>query len=217
VAESQQSNNDSRDWYYRPVNLSLADRVYGWLAIITARKVLPIWEQFGTGEIGDESYSHDPTTMLKTAEDFMLGLAETSQVKIDLCNRFHFGVIGVEYQTNKQGWYANGAAYRALEAIFQGGEDPSADNFVMEAVGAFSIVDPNEPGLWWEKYWEDYREKYIREAEKEENRSEKVKKFVPITIDTEKQLEFWEWWLTEAIPEAWHLAQYNLDAQNLSL
>jgi hypothetical protein len=73
VAESQQSNNDSRDWYYRPVNLSLADRAYGWLAIITARKVLPIWEQFGTGEIGDENYSHDPTTMLKTAEDFMLG------------------------------------------------------------------------------------------------------------------------------------------------
>jgi hypothetical protein len=26
-------------------------------------------------------------------------------------------------------------------------------------------------------------------------------------VDTQKRLEFWEWWLTEAIPQAWQLAQ----------
>jgi hypothetical protein len=27
-----------------------------------------------------------------------------------------------------------------------------------------------------------------------------------IRIDPQKELEFWEWWLTEAIPKAWELA-----------
>ncbi len=30
---------------------------------------------------------------------------------------------------------------------------------------------------------------------------------IPISFDKKKRLEFWEWWLTEAIPQAWDLAQ----------
>jgi hypothetical protein len=28
-------------------------------------------------------------------------------------------------------------------------------------------------------------------------------------FDPQKRLEFWEWWLTEAIPQAWELAQQS--------
>jgi hypothetical protein len=30
-----------------------------------------------------------------------------------------------------------------------------------------------------------------------------------IEYSLQKRLEFWEWWLTEAIPEAWELAQQS--------
>ncbi|MBN9386425.1 MAG: hypothetical protein J0I20_00100 [Chloroflexi bacterium] len=206
VARYKKLNSSDPDRFFIPIILSLADRTYGWLAVITARKVLPIWDQFGIEEKGDEDYSFDPTIMLKMAEDFLLGLVEATEVKRDLSNRFYNGVIGLESRTKKQGWLANGAAYWALAAIFQGGDYPKAYQFVMEAVQAYSIEDLNEPGLWWEKTRETERKKYIQESAQEEIQNNNFNNYVPITTDIKKQLDFWEWWLTEAIPQAWDLA-----------
>lgn len=58
---------------------------------------------------------------------------------------------------------------------------PSLD-FAAEAVKAYSAIDPNPPG----------KHSYPRR--------------LPIVFDKDKRLEFWEWWLTEAISQAWKLA-----------
>jgi hypothetical protein len=55
-------------------------------------------------------------------------------------------------------------------------------DFVMSSVKAYTAIDPNPPGEY--KLW-------------------------PLKFDLEKRLEFWVWWLNEAIPQAWELAHIS--------
>src|SRR5690242_10587392 len=72
--------NKWQNWTDEPVILSFADQVLGWLAIITARKVLPIWELFGIpNDEHDEIFSFDPLQMLGLAENVLLRMVDTAQ------------------------------------------------------------------------------------------------------------------------------------------
>lgn len=55
-------------------------------------------------------------------------------------------------------------------------------DFVTAAVKAYTAIDRNPLGEY--KLWPD-------------------------EFDAKKRLEFWEWWLTEAIPQAWELAKQS--------
>jgi hypothetical protein len=59
-------------------------------------------------------------------------------------------------------------------------------DFATNAVNAQSAIDNNPPGMWTTDISEG---------------------ILPIEFDLQKRLGFWEWWLTEAIPQAWQLAQ----------
>ncbi len=82
------------------------------------------------------------------------------------------------------------AAYLALELIIHGTgkrdaepNDPFGvgnDYFIECAVKAYTSIDKNPIGTWYDG--------------------------IPIEYNLQKRLEFWEWWLTQAIPQAWELA-----------
>lgn len=182
------------DWTEEPVILSFADQVLGWLAVTTARKVLPVWEQFGIpNDAHDEVFSFDPLQMLGLAENLLLRMVDTSQAKIDLCNRFHMGMAGLDTRINKNAYCAVAAAYSALQISFDGleGLNLLSSDFERAAVVAYATIDENEIGGWSRVgYWH---------IEPQEG-------YKPVSVDSQKELEFWEWWLTEAISQAWELA-----------
>ena len=49
-------------------------------------------------------------------------------------------------------------------------------------------------------------------TELRETTLQQLENFIPYKVNLQKALEFWEWWLTEAIPGAWSLAHQNLYA-----
>ncbi len=235
--EEKEDRNDWKRWYYLPVNLPLADRAFGWLAMLTARKVLPLWEQFGTAQNEDNlDFSFDPAKMIETGEGVLSGKISSSTAKIDLCNRFYYGMIGIDKLTTKNVYCAMETAYAGLEAILSGTKGLNSD-FTARAAIAYVGIDENEPGLWAEENvreqeqtleedWlkTDETPKKIKESSifRQDSiatiediyyrnflieRDKRLENFKPITFSPQKELEFWEWWLTEAIPQAWEFAE----------
>ena len=54
-------------------------------------------------------------------------------------------------------------------------------DFALSAMQAYTIVDENKPGRWL----------HLNH------------KALALQVDTQKRLEFWQWWLLEALPHAW--------------
>jgi len=67
----------------------------------------------------------------------------------------------------------------------------SDNDAAQSAVVAYSIVDDSEPGDWRTHFRKTRNKEWI--------------------FDFEKRLEFWEWWLTEAVPAAWRMAEEQED------
>lgn len=218
--------------------LTQADKAFGWLGIITARKVIPIWEAATVEDVDDnEDFSANPNEMLRVAEGVLLGTID-AQIALDrdLCNRFYYGGTGLEKRTTKPVYCANSASYAALESIYSGVEGLNSD-FTSRAIMAYAGIDENESGLWWDaqiaqadkniETWleteTDEDAKGFREAFEALNlklealnpeiieqvegwmaeNKRRAEKFIPIKYDPQKGLEFWQWWLGEAIPQAW--------------
>ena len=65
---------------------------------------------------------------------------------------------------------------------------PGYGTFVFSAFEAWALQDNNNVGDWVKNLYGTYIENYT-----------------DITIDKQKASEFWIWWLTEAIPQAWKM------------
>jgi len=116
---------------------------------------------------------------------------------------FYYGSSKSDFTYNIENAYQS--AYNALGLVLFGrdvereilDEDDLirlTGDFVTEAMKAYSIIDTNKPGHWL----------YSKGA---------ISKLSGIEVDLQKRLEFWEWWLTEAIPQAWELAQETYKPQ----
>lgn len=187
------------------LNLSLADKAFGWLAILTAQKVLPIWLQtVDLEEPESDGNGDNPAQMLEVAAGVLTKTVEANEAFKQLCGRFYDGIGILEQTTAEKVYCACAAAYDALEVTLMGIEGlgfwankiPIKDeeisygqrDFAAMAVRAYISTDKNKPGVWWNKY-SRFRSNYQ-----------------PLRFDPEKRLKFWEWWLTEAIPQAWEKA-----------
>jgi len=189
------------------IELSIADKTLGFLSTLTARKILPIWVDSEAAQyiIEDEDYSNSPIEMIQTAESVIFNRIEHRKAYADLCGKYYNGLGGLEFTVNEKIYSVAATAYSCLEVTLCGinGLRFSSNkklnytdeevtygqrDFAAFAVRAYISIDNNEPGLW-----------RLKKPDSEI--------YKPLLVNPQKRLEFWEWWLTEAIPQAWELAQ----------
>jgi len=167
---------------------TLADYTLGWLGYLTGQKVITLCLQNNPDD-------NIPRRIIQTLENVLQNRMTVENTCNLLYQDYYYGT-NVERKTTFGVWCAYCAIYAALELVLadssfyfetyskdnDGNEGLSRD-FASLALRAYSAIDNNPPGAW-------FREKIG----------------TPIEFDSQKRLEFWEWWLTEAIPQAWDLA-----------
>lgn len=158
---------------------------YGELAILTAHYTLPIWENAVPIIVArDETIPKDvPHIMLLLARQVLEGSVSPQNANILFSHDYYHMLGAISHDVPYAPWEAAYAAYNALGMIlgvnpFQGERDVA-----VTAMHAYAASDvSNDP------------EESLGPGHK------------PIWFDNEKCVIFWEWWLTEAIPEAWERA-----------
>jgi hypothetical protein len=232
------------------INLTIADYAICWLAIVTVKKVLYMWDSvkeqtyLGNGispkeilEIA-ENLLKDSTLFDKSFTYFINDVNMSSNIKKD-----------ITYNTSSLYDAASSAlgtvlcGLRGLEenSLINSKDDEITDiygDFASEAVKAFSCIDKNKPGGWYQqRFWslilksQPYNKRFLDTNEDEQNITEEFisddywsvtddfeqtiesQNYKPLEFDSIKRLEFWEWWLTEAIPQAWELAEKSVAGQ----
>jgi hypothetical protein len=176
-----------RNSQFKLLELSQANRALSWLAILTVKQILPIVHVSELKDVyKNKLYSCDPQKMLETAEAVLLGKKDANVAYADLCNKFYFGLAGVESRISEVTSYAIHAAYDALETTLLGIDESNliSRDFVEKSLIVYTAINDRKTGV-----------------------SLSVEKYNPLVLSLERKLEFWEWWLTEAIPQAWDLAQ----------
>jgi hypothetical protein len=193
--------------------LRQADFTFSWLGIITAQKALPIWENsfLPTGKDLVNARIDLPHRMLMLAENVLNDAIDLEEAFYDATYGVFYHLSGNAYsQVNEKAAWACKAAYDALCLVFLGvpGMDykkkcinleddykfyQGCRDFAKMAVNSYSALDEN-PMM--------NRHYLVTE-----------KLYKPVRFDVEKRLEFWEWWLTEAIPQAWELAEKSVADQ----
>jgi len=178
-------------------SISIEHRRYGYLGILTAQHVLPIWDR--SVKPADRWM---PRKMLAFAEDVLKGIKKPSEVNGFYLEDFHH-FLDMQFEVKYDAWCALRASYDALGMClgappFTRCYDLDKNKFVLSdndaaqfAVVAYSIVDDSEPGDWRTHFRKTRNKEWI--------------------FDFEKRLEFWEWWLTEAVPAAWRMAEEQED------
>ena len=178
-------------------NWTIADFSLGWLAVLTARKVAHFWDEAGEN-------SDIVKEILQTAESVLLGKADLEVANRKLCNDFNWPL---ELSTNLNAGCAYRAAYFSLCTIL----DDTIDYFEQsypDYIGDEHIDDVvGLAGGFATLAVKAYSAVYI-DPKIEISASNQLLVFVE--FDPQKRLEFWEWWLTKAIPQAWELAETSL-------
>jgi hypothetical protein len=176
---------------------SKADHVLNWLAILTVEHVLFIWEDWDWKlYIFSNRPKRNARKIINTAKRVLNKTIPFKKAFDLFCEDFNLGLNvdkGVPYHV----YSVYEAAYYAFDFIVtydnsywvkfgvtndNYDEAEYSQDFVMSSIKAYTSIDPNPPGEY--KLW-------------------------PLKFDLEKRLEFWVWWLNEAIPQAWELAHIS--------
>ncbi len=178
-----------------------ANCVRGWLAVITARQVLSIFEQ----AISDED---NPRKLIEMAEATLRG-------KLSVEDAIHEAAEGHEiagrlwgHEDSEVSWnayLAGTAAHRALaEAV---GIDPFKKVTWISGSDSLAQSEQSVPldQLPDEKLAEQLGDAASAAAVAYAYDADKLK------CDPKKLLEFWRWWLKDAIPAAWNCIEANDD------
>ena len=216
-------------WY---LSLSQGAKIIGWLAVLTAQKVLPIWIEYNKERSNLNNSSIDIARIIQISKKILLNDINADAAKEAVLGEFYYGIAGLERETTKNVYYVVMTAYTTLELVIYGLEAAKykEQDFALLAMKAYSTVDQNEAGLWQyeeslatsgfsnsstsEESFSDFSSEINENLEKLLSISvaqerKKVKQLVPIKIDSVKAGQFWKWWLIEAIPDAWKLANQS--------
>jgi Immunity protein Imm5 len=157
-------------------------QAFKWLSIITARHVLPVWEK-------TQPTDSSPQLLVKMAEEVInneVALITAEKEANKAWERIEeIGVVDSEITMSRRTFYAYVAIYGALiDAL---GRDPFED-MIMDGHSTDSDLDPwsSDTALWAAAAYSG------RVGDQES--------------DAAKRHKFWEWWLQEAIPTAWSIA-----------
>lgn len=183
--------------------LSFADYTIAWLAVLTTEHVLSIWDQVNFDRVPQSKDDPiiAPQHILQMAKDVLQHLIDYDLAFETFHNIFYYSSSRFESYINYNVYCVYQSAYSSLEQILFGRniERENYDakdkiklegDFVTEAMLAYSLIDNNEPGYWKLFY-------------------NNLSLLTGLEIDIHKRQKFWEWWLTEAIPQAWELAEQS--------
>jgi len=180
-------------------NLTKADYTLCWLAILTTQKVLPLWKR---DFIGDFS----PQEVIERVQNVLFSAGDIEEL-IQLHDILGHGIPGAfstfeshlvemaAYDILEFALYPGRASYGEKKGMKQQSSSEQKEyvfygsDFASSAARAYCVEDSSEPGEWYD---------YL------------ATKTPKIKFDPNKRLEFWEWWLNEAIPQAWELANNTL-------
>jgi hypothetical protein len=177
------TNSNYLDFLKNEVALwKVSDYAFGWLAVLTVRRVLFKWEPIWKQNNISREYTTTPQMILQVAEGVLLHSVGLEEAYRELCNEFSMGssvTVGVMFDIKQ----VYTAAYWALESILDYDvkylENAPLDAYIL---GDFAFAAMQAYS-------------YVNEANQGQE----------ILFDSQKRLEFWEWWITEAIPQAWDL------------
>ena len=191
-----------------PLWLSEASRAVSWLSIITARKVIFVWETANNTSVEPlNEFMRTPHEALEAAEKFLTGkISENEARSACRVDFFRYDLITLKV------YCASKASLAALETTLLGSAESFAnlEDFADYSLVAFAGIDNNEPGVWIDDFYINLAGWDFAEDEKwTEEQKERARQYQPVKNDPQKELEFWEWWLTEAVPQAWELATSN--------
>lgn len=181
-------------------HLTFPDLVLLLLGVLSVEKVLPIWTK-QSRQLDFENVT-SPQKILETVRNVLNNKSTFSETVFVFSEEFNLG-LNIKSWVTYEMYCVYEAAYLTLDIVLNGlkinDEETFLDdsiiwynaNFLSATVKAYTITDNSSAGEW------EFLEKG----------SELIK------IDIQKRLEFWEWWLTEAIPQAWQLAQETYQSQ----
>jgi hypothetical protein len=196
------------------INLTIADTIVAWLAILSTQKVLPLFtlgvlplqQRDVNYDVNIENYNQLPFRILELAEKILIEKEGIKKAWLQINNEFHYATDTVYSIYNYNSVCVFNASIDTLlstlgislyddlpkalflEELGLRQVELVAGDAPSEAMMAYSLVD-SEPIHHWDE-WE------------------------PRKVDFAKRLEFWEWWLTEAIPQAWELAHTTYRSQS---
>jgi len=193
-----------------------AKKIRGWLALLTAKLVLPIWEK----EKPDDKL---PRTLLQVAENFLLNNISLEEIDKDYnLKSIVAGGLYVNWDISTEADYSLDAIVTALAEILgivlnseqtqrqieweieQGFPD---EMMIRLYVDTALVTVCAYSGISFD--WDALNIKQLNAISDSEEIIAYVKTSFNPNFNPTKRLEFWEWWLTKAIPQAWELAQQS--------
>ncbi len=180
---------------FGPKTDPVANRARGWLAVLTAQRVLPIFEQALPGEELPRQLIEMAVGVLQGKFDVSLAVRAAADGHEVAGRLWGYDEAAVPWNSN----LAGNAAHRALAEV--AGQAPLA----VDAAPINAAYDQDKQGIP-PNLWSD--EKLAQVAG--DAASSAAVAFAcsadSPSCDPDKLLEFWEWWLTEAIPTAFKMA-----------
>jgi hypothetical protein len=167
-------------------DISDQHRNYGSLAVSTASYVLPIW---------DKSVSHILATddtipadllhnILLVSKGVLYQDVDPYEASIMLNHDFYHTLGSISFGVGYKVWGVANAAYNALRMVLGVSPLEDKDDAAVIAAKSYAAIEGT--------------------PEEGETGSPGIE---PVQFDAQKRLEFWEWWLAEAIPAAWEQAK----------
>lgn len=161
-----------------PPASSLAQRRRARLALLAAQRVLPVWQDARSGDA-------QARQLLLLAEGVLTD-AIGQQIASTSAEQVWHWLMDVN---DSQAWNHQAPAFSALaatvRAVFDALGDDPWEGMVLMAHETDAEIDP----------WSADTAEWAAEAV--------AGPIWEVTSDSAKRLEFWTWWLTEAVPMAW--------------
>jgi hypothetical protein len=204
--------------------------VWKWLAIVTARHVFPIYESYAV-QWNEDEWDYDlkfPLQSLEMAEKILLG-EEDAETGWDMGN--------IAYDPHSFTYVAWRTHHPVPFNIYQASWAASMALLEVSSVDYDLFEDlPNiaywEGGFLWEKgvgatirnshpdavLGEEYTDVLWARSGHSDTAAAAVSAWACEGLSTdphpEKMLQFWRWWITEAVPQAWELAEAHAGQSN---
>lgn len=184
----------------------VGQRACGWLAVITAQRVLPIFKQ----EFPEDTLPQD---LLNAAIGVLQGKVDDITANDIQDHGYHASGNAWGHDETEISWNADLAGCATYQALKEArGQEPlgNLDKFFKLGVVGWpsgkSVIEYPQPIRAGQFTDED-----LCQIENSDTAAAAAVAFAcepggPL-CDSSKFQEFWTWWLTEAIPEAWKIAQ----------